>query len=306
MKTNMSKKYGVWSMRLVLVPLFLLTSHFLLPNTALAQEAAPTTYTLLAPIPLDPNSTAPSPTATTATFLPGLFKLMIAIASGLAVIMLIYAGVKYISTDAFSGKDEAKGIIEDALWGLLLAMSAWLILNTINPNLVNLNLNIERLPIPENTNEFIGPPLPGSACANCGLISVPHKLPMISATECGRPNGCGCAHPGPCTIQTDLNSRLAALNKLQPLLVTEGYPPTRTHKNSCHQDGSCVDATISSATEANIKRFIENASTARLDAQFETTTEKRAEDIRRATGLTKSQVYYVPGITGEHFSVYYK
>ena len=144
-------------MRWMLVPLFLLTSFSLLPTPTLAADPEPTPYTLLAPIPIDescngkgdPNEVCQT---TTAKFLPGLFKLMIAIASGLAVIMLIYAGVKYISTDAFGGKEEAKGIIEDALWGLLLAMSAWLILNTINPNLVYLNLSIDRIPTTIDTN----------------------------------------------------------------------------------------------------------------------------------------------------------
>ncbi len=256
---------------------------------------APTPYTLLAPIPLTNPSGAPDTTTDTSKFLPGLFKLMIAVTTGLAVIMLIYAGVKYISTDAFGGKEEAKGIIENTLWGLLLAMSAWLIVNTINPNLVKFDLKIDRLPIRVDTNTPTNPPgLPGT-CANCGLITVPHK----TAPD-------GCAPPGPCTIQTELNNRLVALHALQSLFVTEGYPPTRTHQNPCHNNGSCVDATISSATEANIKRFIENASTVNLNAQFETTSEKRAEDIRRATGLSRSQVYYVAGITGEHFSIYYK
>jgi len=61
----------------------------------------------------------------------------------LAVIMIIWGGIQYMSTDAISGKSEAKNTIQNAIWGLLLAISAWLILNTINPDLVKFNLNIE-------------------------------------------------------------------------------------------------------------------------------------------------------------------
>lgn len=273
-----------------------------------AEEPAPTSYTLLAPIPLGTDN-APTPTATTATFLPGLFRLIIAIATGLAVIMLIYAGVKYISTDAFGGKEEAKGIIEDALWGLLLAMSAWLILNTINPNLVNFDLRIERLPTPINTNPpgVSGPaPTPG-VCVNCQIVSVPHKP---------APNGC--AAPGPCKVDSVLNSRLSTLNtalsnrpapqRSLGLEVTESYPPTRAHVAACHNDGTCVDANFSdrsaASNAANIKDFITAAGASNLRAVYEVTSEARATQIRNQGGLSASQVIVVPGITREHFSVY--
>lgn len=104
-------------------------------------QTKPTEYNLLAPIPLSGGS-AVDTKASTATYIPGLFRLMIALATGLAVLMLIFAGIKYISTDAFSGKESAKENIENALWGLLLAMSAWLIVYTINPNLVKFDLTI--------------------------------------------------------------------------------------------------------------------------------------------------------------------
>lgn len=157
---------------------------FISTPSALAEEPAPTPYTLLAPIPLG-DTNAPVSTATTATFLPGLFRLMIAIASGLAVIMLIYAGVKYISTDAFGGKEEAKGIIENALWGLLLAMSAWLILNTINPNLVNLSLNIDRLPTTGNANPGTG----GASAGGGGGLSAEEVRNQFEAENIGVADG---------------------------------------------------------------------------------------------------------------------
>ena len=118
-------------------------------NKVLAQEKppAPTEYTLLAPLPLTDPGGAPDQKVVVSTYIQGLFKLIIAIAGGLAVIMLIYGGITYMSTDAFGKKESAKEIINNALWGFLLAISAWLILYTINPNLVNINLSIEPQPI---------------------------------------------------------------------------------------------------------------------------------------------------------------
>src|SRR3989344_1055967 len=106
---------------------------FLVSSPVFGQPAAPTDYELLAPI---PQLVKPGTASTTnaALYIPGLFKFAIALAGALAVIRLIWAGVKYMSTDAFTEKSEAKGIIEQALWGLLLAMSSWIILNTIAPD----------------------------------------------------------------------------------------------------------------------------------------------------------------------------
>lgn len=263
-------------------------------NIDLVSAASPE-YTLLAPIPLDGAGGESSKTTDSEKYIRGLFELIIGLAGGLAVVMLMYAGIKYMSTDAFGEKNEAKGIIENAIWGLLLAIAAWTILYTINPKLVDVNFDLPKQNVSTPTPGGGGGGGGGAACNNCDVPTVPHKLSPL-----------GCKAPGPCYIQTALNAKLVELHKLQPLLVTESYPPTRPHKAGCHSDGSCVDATISSANEANIKKFIENASRVGLNAEFETTTEKRAEDIRKATGLTKSQVFHVPEITGEHFSIYYK
>lgn len=129
--------------------LLLVVSCWSLVGTSYALAQQPTEYNLLAPIPLDGPGNNPTETATTATYLPGLFRLLIGIAGGLAVIKIIWGGIRYMSTDAFGEKSEAKGTIENALWGLLLAMSAWLIVYTINPELVKFDLNIPTTPIEE-------------------------------------------------------------------------------------------------------------------------------------------------------------
>ena len=105
---------------------------------------AQTEYQLLAPLPLDGAGSAPAEETTAGPYLEGIFTLIIAIAGGLAVIKIIFGGIKYMSTDAFSGKSEARSTIENAIWGLLLAISAWLILFTVNPDLVKFDLSIPR------------------------------------------------------------------------------------------------------------------------------------------------------------------
>ncbi|MES3005655.1 MAG: hypothetical protein V4664_01765 [Patescibacteria group bacterium] len=63
-------------------------------------------------------------------------KIMIMLATGLAVLYVVYGGVQYSMTDSFAAKGEGKKTIQRALGGLLLALTSWLILNTINPTLL--------------------------------------------------------------------------------------------------------------------------------------------------------------------------
>lgn len=68
-----------------------------------------------------------------------VFRLAIALTVFLAVVMTIWGGFKYMTTEAVLGKGEARKTIENAVLGLLLALASYLILYTINPNLVNLS-----------------------------------------------------------------------------------------------------------------------------------------------------------------------
>src|SRR3989344_4908280 len=87
----------------------------LAPSPILAQS---TEYELLAPIPLSGVTSGDTKETSAGAYIKGIFTLTIAIAGGLAVIMIVFGGIKYISTDAFTGKSEAKSIIENAIWGL--------------------------------------------------------------------------------------------------------------------------------------------------------------------------------------------
>ncbi len=104
------------------------------PYKTLAQED--TEYELLAPL-----EGYVEPTTTAGPYIVGIFKLIVALAGGLAVVTIIYGGIQYMSTDAFGAKNEAKNTIQNAIWGLLLVIGAWLILYTVNPNLVEINLD---------------------------------------------------------------------------------------------------------------------------------------------------------------------
>lgn len=106
---------------------------------------AQTDYTLLAPLPLNGVSGGVASSTKAGGYIEGIFILIIAIAGGLAVVKIIFGGIKYMSTDAIGGKSDAKETISNAIWGLLLAISAWLILNTIDSKLTKFDLNIPKI-----------------------------------------------------------------------------------------------------------------------------------------------------------------
>ena len=65
-----------------------------------------------------------------------VFNLGIAVAVVLALIMIILGGIEYMTTDAWTKKEEGRQRITDALLGLGLALVCWLLLDIINPTLV--------------------------------------------------------------------------------------------------------------------------------------------------------------------------
>lgn len=79
-------------------------------------------------------------------YVTALYKLAITVACLLALYKIIFGGVKWALSDVVTDKGEAKKDIKGALLGLLIVLSAVLILNTINPNLTRLNIFGEGAP----------------------------------------------------------------------------------------------------------------------------------------------------------------
>ncbi len=98
-----------------------------LPGVALA---APVTYTLMAPIGSLPAS------VTLKQYMNGMFETIIGLAGMLAVIMIVVCAIRLMGTGSVSGKSEAKQCIWNAIFGVLLAIGSWILLNTINPQLL--------------------------------------------------------------------------------------------------------------------------------------------------------------------------
>ncbi len=115
------KKFG-----LIISILLLVIAILCISNSAFA---ATTTVTL------DEVTSAASP----ADFVAKLYQYALGIAGTLAVIMIVYGEILYIiSAGNTSKQSEARDIITSSIWGIVLLAGAYLILSTINPEIVNL------------------------------------------------------------------------------------------------------------------------------------------------------------------------
>jgi len=75
-----------------------------------------------------------------ASYINSMFKVAISAGAIIAVIRLGVAGFKYMGSDMWSTKSKAREDIGEVFLGLMLLLSLWIILNQINPNLLNLNI----------------------------------------------------------------------------------------------------------------------------------------------------------------------
>jgi len=99
--------------------------------------------------PLAPLSLGGQELTSLGGYLSDLFLLGIGLAGVLAVVMLIIAGIQFIGgASSESQRKDAKDRIWAAILGLLIALGAWMILSTINSDLINVpNASLQPKPI---------------------------------------------------------------------------------------------------------------------------------------------------------------
>ena len=118
-----------------------------------------TQYQLLAPLPdgegsLQENFDAGDDSAL-GKYISLIIKLVIGISAVLAVVMIVMGGIEYMGSELISSKEAGKERIQNAILGLLIAMSAYALLNTINPDLLKSDIKIDGAKITISQEEQI-------------------------------------------------------------------------------------------------------------------------------------------------------
>ncbi len=129
----------------------------------------------------------------TETYITMLYRLAIALAAFIVVFKIIIAGARLTVSDSVSGRSKAKDDIVGAVIGLLIILGAVTILNTINPNLTNLNFlnNAQPTTINPRDGASSGPATPINFRPGQNLVFVDEATYDLQSASCISNGGTG-------------------------------------------------------------------------------------------------------------------
>lgn len=138
----------------------LIITILILPLSMRAAE--PELYTLLEPLPcLDGVDTGCTPgnlqeKIDISSYILYVYNLAFAASVFLAIVMIIWGGFEYITSEIPFIKSDGKSKIEKAITGLVMVLASYLILQTIDPRLVNVNTELPALKVDKNkVNDYL-------------------------------------------------------------------------------------------------------------------------------------------------------
>lgn len=240
-------------------------------------------YTPLAPLPGTFVGSTGSETTNVSLYLSGAIKLLVALGAALAVLFAIIGGTQYVAAgitpDAKSG---AKERIEHSLIGLAIILTSYLVLSSINPNLVRLNFKLPQIgTTPVQQYQQTGGGSISSSCPNPNDTSSACCPPGVSCVAC---SGCSavassgipskpCGSGYVCFLNATLLSKIKNISGVSDWRITESWPPTVAHKSLCHQNGTCADLNNSGGQTdpVTIKNYYDAFRSAGLDVLYEST-----------------------------------
>jgi hypothetical protein len=211
MKINKKRKKTIYALFCLVLGLF-----FFLNTAAPVSATAPQTFNYT-PMEQIPGYGAPSDFF---DYVAVLYRFGIGAVGIAALIMLAIGGFMYITSAGNNASmEKAKGVITDAIVGLLLAVSAYIILYTINPDLVKLKRpTVEQVPLPSAVAPPVGVP----------PVTVPGAVPLVASRLCAG----GSCNRVDSYIQNNTYGVDPAI--LKSLIVGgEGCDPNRSSAGAC-------------------------------------------------------------------------
>lgn len=161
-----------------LLLILIVTFAILGTNSAYAQTPFCTdgkcTYTSLEPLPLPGGKTLDA--TTFPAYISGAFKLLLASGATIAVVMLVIGALTYMFSDVVGNKKKALDRIRGAMWAVLLLVCSYLILNTINPDLVTFRLDLGATTNPTN------PPPSGATLTTDTSSQAANRIKTVGST----------------------------------------------------------------------------------------------------------------------------
>jgi hypothetical protein len=262
-------------------------------------------YTPLAPLPY----TTSGGKAELGGYMQGLFKLLIGAGAVLAFLYIFWYGFEYMFSDSFLKKSNAKDRILQIFGGLGLIILSYVLLWNINPTFLDMTLHLKAPNTKLNTVDITAVPASPSVIPSGLPGGVGAGIPACGTSGCvGLPTAANLTVKNGSYISTSMQGSLASLaDSMQksnlPWTITEAMPPSQTHQNPCHQNGTCIDAVVNDPTIENLNTFISNARSSGLAPIYEVTTQTQKDNLIKS-GIPCDRILVESKITGPHFSVY--
>ena len=146
----------------------------------------------------------------------GIFSYMLIIGTMLAVLFIVIGGIIYIASAGNSQKaGTGKDFITKSIFGLIILLCSYLLLNTVNPELTQLNsigISVLNVPKIDNINETVGVPQPYTGPLN----HLPSNVPSYKQFD----SKWGSSIYGYNTIKCDCKADEAECNKVSTKCCT--------------------------------------------------------------------------------------
>jgi hypothetical protein len=180
---------------LLILSTFVVTGFVFSDTTLAAEDDKKEAIDIYFPLETIPGVTNKNETTNLPKYLKGLFNFGIAIVGIAALVMITIGGFWYVTSAGNASRTgTAKSMITDAILGLLVALFAWLILYTINPQLVSRGLSGLKLSPVEPPAEATTEQITSANTQHCDA----------NGTCFDDPNDCKAASCKP-TVQDDAN-----------------------------------------------------------------------------------------------------
>lgn len=269
--------------------IFLFVLSLLNISPSLLQAAGTNCYRFETGIPLIAKQGDCLPPTSIQNFLVSFInKMLFPLAGILGFAMIIYAGFEYTISGGDSNKQkDAQQRITSALIGLILLFAFYIILYTINPDILKTEVpSLAPVNLPSVSTPFN--PTPSDTLTNlegfshfCPKTGTPPLIPYNPYDVLDEPSNCF-------YLKNNIYEKLIALYKEFPdWELTEAcqrlnqgqYPCWTTYKHDslCHQTGDCVDIVLNSYSLDNEKKFIAAANKNGLDVYNEYKNECKTE-----------------------------
>jgi hypothetical protein len=146
--------------------LVLIKTPYTKAQTSASEASAPTSYTVLAPLPcIESPATDNNPGVTCdggngslqtkldfKTYVQYTINLLIGLSAVVAVVMMVWGGVEYMYNASFQGKKDGLERAKNAITGFVLILTSYIIMRTIDPRLVEIPNSL----VPQITiNEYL-------------------------------------------------------------------------------------------------------------------------------------------------------